>query len=76
MPEAVTVVWSPHNEGDIGAHVFPTAKYRLVRERLLERGAVPAGDFVQREPVNVAALARVHSPVYLRKVRDDDFTLS
>ena len=76
MPEAVTVVWSPRYEVDIGAHVFPTAKYRLVRERLLERGTVPAADFIQPEAVDDAVLARVHTPEYLRKIREDDFTAS
>ena len=75
MPEAVTVVWSPRYEVDIGAHVFPTAKYRLVRERLLERATVPAADFIQPESVDDAVLARVHTSEYLRKIRDDDFTL-
>jgi acetoin utilization deacetylase AcuC-like enzyme len=74
LPEAVTVVWSPRYEVDIGPHVFPTAKYRLVRERLLAAGTVPATDFVGPEPATDAALARVHTDEYLRKIREDDFT--
>ncbi len=37
-----SIVWSPRYEVDIGAHLFPTRKYRLVRERLLSEGVVPA----------------------------------
>jgi acetoin utilization deacetylase AcuC-like enzyme len=74
LPESVIVVWSPRYEVDIGPHVFPTAKYRLVRERLLERGLVPPEDFIEPHPASDEALARVHTTEYLRKIRDDDFT--
>jgi len=76
MSEAVSVVWSPRYEVDIGAHVFPTAKYRLVRDRLLAGGTVAEGDFIEPEPATEAALARVHTAEYLRKIREDDFTLA
>jgi acetoin utilization deacetylase AcuC-like enzyme len=67
------VVWSPRYEVDIGPHVFPTAKYRLVRDRLLEAGWAPE-DFVEPEPATPEMLARVHTAEYLRKILDDDFT--
>lgn len=73
MP-AVRVVWSPRYEVDIGAHVFPTRKYRLVRERLLERGTVRPEAFEAPEPVDDATLGLVHTPEYLRKIAEDDFT--
>ena len=34
------VVWHRAYEVDIGPHVFPTRKYRLVRDRLLAEGTV------------------------------------
>ena len=69
-----TFVWSPHYEVDIGTHVFPTRKYRLVRERLLRGGVVSNASFAEPEPVDDEALLRVHTPKYLRKIRDDDFS--
>jgi acetoin utilization deacetylase AcuC-like enzyme len=69
-----TVVWSPAYEVDIGPHVFPTAKYRLVRERLLSTGVVTEADFVEAEPVSDALLERVHTPEFLAKIREDRFT--
>lgn len=66
------VIWSPAYAVDIGPHVFPTAKYGLVRARLLERGIVAEEDFLQPEPATDADLARVHTEEYLRKIRDDD----
>ena len=71
-----SIVWSPRYEVDIGVHVFPTQKYRLVRERLLSEGVVPAEGFEEPEPVDDDALLRVHTAEYLRKIREDDFAPS
>ncbi|MDP2957048.1 MAG: histone deacetylase [Longimicrobiales bacterium] len=71
-----SVVWSPAYEVDIGPHVFPTAKYRLVRDRLLSEGIVGREDLVEAEPVTDVDLARVHTPEYLAKIRDDRLTAS
>lgn len=67
------VVWSPDYEVDIGPHVFPTRKYRLVRERLLAERALDAEAFVAPRPASAERLARVHSAAYLRKIRDGAF---
>lgn len=68
------VIWSPDYEVDIGRHVFPTAKYRLVREHLLAEGIVAENAFVAPEPASDAELARVHTPEYLAKIRRDTFS--
>lgn len=68
------VIWSPRYEVDIGAHVFPTRKYRLVRDRLLEQGVVEPDDVVEPEPVDEEGLARVHTAEYRRKIHRDAFT--
>lgn len=70
-----TVVWSPRYEVDIGGHVFPTRKYRLVRDRLLAEEVVPPDAFVEPEPADDESLLRVHDAEYLRKIREDDFDL-
>ncbi|NIP58613.1 MAG: histone deacetylase [Gemmatimonadetes bacterium] len=70
------MVWSPAYEVDVGPHVFPTAKYRLVRERLLEEGTLDEGDFVEPEPASREDLARVHTPSYLEKIERGDFSHS
>jgi acetoin utilization deacetylase AcuC-like enzyme len=75
MPNPV-VVWSPAYEVDIGPHVFPTIKYRLVRERLLGGTEWTDADFVVAEPAEPDVVARVHTSEYLSKVRDDGFDLS
>lgn len=70
----VKVVFSPRYEVDIGLHVFPTRKYRLVRDRLLDRGVVTAADIVEPEPAAWDDLALVHASDYLEKLRRGTLT--
>lgn len=68
------VIWSPRYELDIGPHVFPTRKYRLVKERLVAEGTIAAADLVHPDPASPEDLLRVHTEEYLRRIREDDFT--
>lgn len=70
----LTVVASPAYEVDIGAHVFPTRKYRLVRDLLDAEGTSAGIEWVLPEPVDDKALARVHTEEYLAKIREDRLT--
>ncbi len=67
------VVWSEAYEVDIGPHVFPTRKYRLVREQLLREGVVAEDGFVAPVPATDVQLRRIHDPAYLRKIHEDGF---
>lgn len=64
------VVYSARYEIDIGPHVFPTGKYRLVRDRVIETGIVRAGDIVEPQPARWDDLALVHTPEYLARLRE------
>jgi len=64
------VVYSPRYAIDLGLHVFPTQKYRLVHVRLLDLGIVTAGDVVEPTAATWEELALVHTPEYLAKMRD------
>ena len=72
---AVPVVWHAGYEVDIGPHVFPTAKYRLVRDRLLDNGAIAKNDLEAPIPADDADIARVHSADYLEKIRNDTLSV-
>lgn len=65
------VIWHEAYEVDIGPHVYPTAKYRLIRDRLVEEGTIAAADIVRPRPIEDGAVALVHTPEYLRKIRTD-----
>ncbi len=65
MSRPAPVVFSPEYECDIGAHVFPTAKYRLVRDGLIAAGVLAAADVMCPEPASREDLLLVHTPEYL-----------
>ena len=62
------VVWHRAYEVDIGPHVFPTRKYRLVRDRLLAEGTVSDADLVEPAPASSEQVGLVHTADYLRKI--------
>jgi acetoin utilization deacetylase AcuC-like enzyme len=66
---AVAVVYSARYHIDIGLHVFPTRKYRLTLDRLLETGVVHTSDVVEPEPASWEDLGLVHTAEYLEKLR-------
>ena len=70
----VPVVYSPRYRVDIGAHVFPTNKFRLVHARLLESGILRPSDVVEPEPASWGDLGLVHTSGYLARVRDGTLT--
>ena len=68
------VVHSPRYEIDIGAHVFPTAKYNAVHARVEAAGVVERSGVVEPTPAPWPELALVHTPPYLDKVRSGTLT--
>jgi acetoin utilization deacetylase AcuC-like enzyme len=68
-----SVVYSPRYRIDLGLHVFPTEKYRLVHDELLGRG-LPSSDVVEPAAATWDELALVHTAEYLRKMRDGRLT--
>jgi len=75
MTESLRIVWHPAYEFDIGPHVFPTAKYRLIRERLVAEGTATDHDFVTPQPATDADVALVHTNAYLDKIRKGHFSV-
>ena len=68
------IVFSPRYQLDLGPHVWPTAKYDLIRARLLaERRAGPE-DFTDPAPAPWEDLALVHTADYLEKIRTNRLT--
>jgi acetoin utilization deacetylase AcuC-like enzyme len=79
------VVYSPRYQIDIGPHVFPTLKYRLVHDHLialpparsqagqqglLSAAVVRLSDIVEPDAASWDDLALVHTREYLGKMRD------
>jgi acetoin utilization deacetylase AcuC-like enzyme len=65
---SIPILYSARYHIDIGPHVFPTVKYRMVRAQL--SGADADIEFVEPEPASWDDLALVHTEEYLRKIRE------
>ncbi|MDH3290475.1 MAG: histone deacetylase [Gemmatimonadota bacterium] len=69
MDAAPPIVHHPAYEVDIGPHVFPTAKYRLVRARLVDEGTLDPAAIVEPTPIHDDDVRLVHTPTYVKKIR-------
>ena len=72
---ALPILFHETYEVEIGPHVFPTAKYRLVLERLLDEGTIAEADVIRPEPATDEQIALVHTAEYIEKIRTGRFTL-
>ena len=59
---------------DLGAHVFPAQKYRLVRERLLEAGIADHADVVIPRAAADEDVLRVHTAEYVCQIKTGSFS--
>ena len=59
---------------NLGAHVFPSQKYRLVYERLLQDGIASQEDFLKPLPASDEDILRVHSQDYVYKLKTGSLT--
>lgn len=69
MSSRFPVIWHEAYEADLGPHLFPTAKYRLVKERLVAEGTIRESDIVRPEPAADEAILLVHTREYVDKIK-------
>jgi len=65
----VKLVYSDRYDLNLGDHVFPSSKYRLVKEKLMHEHIAEPGDFIEPPPASDDDLALVHHREYLRKLQ-------
>lgn len=63
-------VYSPRYSANFGEHVFRTAKYRLLTEKLLKEGILKEEEIVEPEPASWEDLLLVHTPEYIDDLRN------
>ena len=68
------IFYSPKYEVDLGPHILPTVKFRLIKERLIELGIARAGAFEELPPARDDDILLVHTPAYLDKFRRGTLT--
>jgi acetoin utilization deacetylase AcuC-like enzyme len=61
---------------DLGAHVFPARKYRLIRDGLVAKGIADPADILAPEAASDEDVVRVHSAEYVHKLKTDTLTAS
>ncbi len=62
------VIYSDKYYADIGQHVFPMMKYKLIRDSLLEEKILRKEDFLEPEPASLSDVLLVHTQEYAKKL--------
>ena len=63
------LIYHPGYDLNLGAHVFPSKKFRMIRDRLLDGGIAAPEDFLAPGPAPDQDVLRVHSQDYVRKLK-------
>jgi len=61
---------------NLGPHVFPSQKFRLVHDKLLNDGIADVNDFLRPEPAADTDILRVHTPDWVQKLKTGTLTHS
>jgi len=70
------LIYHPGYDLNIGAHVFPSQKFRLIAETLLKEGIAAPEDFLRPEPAGDEDILRVHTEEWVRKLKTGMLTAS
>jgi acetoin utilization deacetylase AcuC-like enzyme len=70
------VIYHPQYDLELGPHVFPSEKFRLIHDALLAEGIAEQSDVLPPEPASDEDILRVHTPAYVNKLKTDSLTLS
>jgi acetoin utilization deacetylase AcuC-like enzyme len=63
------IVYHPSYDLRLGEHVFPSIKYRLVRDRLVNEGLAGIEDFVEPQAASMEDLTLVHTGDWVRRLK-------
>ena len=61
---------------NLGAHVFPSQKYRLIANKLIKDGIASREDLLRPEPASDVDVLRVHTEDWVHKLKTGTLTLS
>ena len=70
----IKLIYDERYDLNLGAHVFPSQKYLLVYERLLQEGIASQEDFLKPVPASDEDILRVHSQDYVYKLKSGSLT--
>ena len=70
------LVYHERYDLNLGPHVFPSQKFRLIYERMLGEGLASKQDFLLPNPASDEDILRVHTPEWVRKLKEGTLTAS
>jgi acetoin utilization deacetylase AcuC-like enzyme len=70
------LVYSDDYDLNLGNHVFPSNKYRLIKEKILRDGVARLEDFFEALAVPERDVALVHDREYIRKLQADKLSMT
>src|SRR5260370_1385893 len=70
------VVYHDQYDLNLGAHVFPSEKFRLISETLLAEKIASKEDFARPAAASDEDILRVHTPEWVRKLKTGTLTAS
>ena len=70
------LVYHERYDLNLGPHVFPSQKFRLIHEMLLREGIAIPQDFLRPNPATDEDILRVHTPDWVRKLKTGTLTAS
>jgi acetoin utilization deacetylase AcuC-like enzyme len=68
------LVYHPNYDLNLGSHVFPSRKYRLIHDHLLDEGFADPMDFVQPYPASDDDVLRVHEGGWVQRLKTGTLT--
>ncbi|HWY49653.1 MAG TPA: histone deacetylase [Bryobacteraceae bacterium] len=68
------LVYHPGYDLNLGAHVFPSRKYRLIHDHLLDEGFAEPMDFIEPPPASDEDILRVHEPGWVQRLKTGTLT--
>ena len=63
------VIYTDDYDLNLGNHVFPSIKYRLIKEKVLRDQIAGSQDIVEPPPASDEDVALVHHREYIRKLQ-------
>src|SRR5260370_10573983 len=70
------LVYHERYDLNLGPHVFPSQKFRLIYEMLLREGIAAPQDFLRPNPASDEDIVRVHTSDWVRKLKIGTLTAS
>ena len=70
------LVYHDRYDLNLGPHVFPSQKFRLIYEMMLGEGLASKQDFLLPKPASDEDILRVHTPEWVRKLKEGTLTAS